>query len=150
MINHFVTHYLDINGLCRGKINCRSLPTSICNVSMNSRWTSNLSKLYVPVLLQSRKILHSICRNKTGHFRCTLMWIYVPIFTLMQASVRRKNKVLFSSPQNKGKKEAGIWPKFALLHLRWERPFLSGLCWNLETETTKQKSVSQCWNFFTI
>lgn len=68
----------------------------------------------------------------------------------LQASVRRKNKVLFSSPQNKGKKEAGIWPKFALLHLRWERPFLSGLCWNLETETTKQKSVSQCWNFFTI
>lgn len=111
MINHFVTHYLDINGLCRGKINCRSLPTSICNVSMNSRWTSNLSKLYVPVLLQSRKILHSICRNKTGHFRCTLMWIYVPIFySACRPLSGGRIRCSLARPRTRGRRRRGFDP----------------------------------------
>lgn len=70
----FVIHYLVFRHV--GEIsycNCSSLPTSICAMSLNSRWISNLSKPYVPVLSQSRKILHLICGNKTGHFRCTLM-----------------------------------------------------------------------------
>lgn len=90
---------------------CRSLPTSICNMSLNSRWMSNLSKLYVPVM-SIVKIKETFAFNMHKqdwplqmYFEVEFMFQFLLCF---QASVRRKNKVLFSSPQNKGKKEAGI------------------------------------------